>query len=192
MFGFRKAIHSPTGEPKLGPAFAEATKSPMGWAALSASANMSAMVPATLDNAVLPAAPHRNWKTISMGRFLASADPWRPQTRCQRRPVRSAWLGTHDVEDGVEQDGDHVDPFPAADVTVQAQHTQGPLFPTRLGFPAAYDKGPRKAGPTAVPTMNMDWPSVTTWVLPPNFSCMAASALTYEVEVRATKIWSRQ
>ena len=70
------AIHSPIGLPTLGPMFALATKSAIGWPALSASPKRSAIVPATLDKAVLPAAPARNWNIMSIGRFRARAVPW--------------------------------------------------------------------------------------------------------------------
>lgn len=53
-------------------------------------------------------------------------------------------------------------------------------------------RGPRKAGPTALPTMNIDWPSVMTWVLAGNCAWIRNSAETYVVEVRVTKIWSKQ
>lgn len=69
------AIHSPTGEPRDGPVLAEATNSAMGWPAPSESPNKSAIVPATLHRATLPAVPQRNWKTISMGRLTALAQP---------------------------------------------------------------------------------------------------------------------
>ena len=65
----------------LGPMFAEATKRAIGWPmscqqslhlyrcecdglALSASPKRSDIVPATLQRAVAPAAPQRNWKMI--------------------------------------------------------------------------------------------------------------------------------
>lgn len=69
------AIHSPTGEPIEGPELAEATNRAMGCPAPSESPNRSAMVPATLHRATLPAVPQRNWKMMSMGRFRAFAQP---------------------------------------------------------------------------------------------------------------------
>jgi hypothetical protein len=48
-------------------------------------------------------------------------------------------------------------------------------------------RGPKKAGPTALPTMNIDWPSVMTWVLAGNCAWIRNSAETYVVEVRVTK-----
>lgn len=69
------AIHSPTGDPILGPMLAEATKSAMGWPAPSSLPNRSAMVPATLHKATLPVVPLRNWKMMSMGKLRGSAQP---------------------------------------------------------------------------------------------------------------------
>ena len=69
------AIHSPTTDPMDGPVLAEATNRAMGCPAPSESPNRSAIVPATLHRATLPATPQRNWKMMSMGRFRALAQP---------------------------------------------------------------------------------------------------------------------
>ena len=75
--------------------------------------------------------------------------------------------------------------------------------------PATAYKGPKNAIEAALPTMNMDCPSVVTWVPDPNFSSTLNmgqlgsplstrlrsyrnSTETYEVDVMVTKTCNRQ
>jgi hypothetical protein len=69
------AIHSPTGDPKLAPTLADTTNRAMGWPAPSSSPKRSAIVPATLQRATLPAVPLRNWKMINIARLVGMAHP---------------------------------------------------------------------------------------------------------------------
>lgn len=74
------------------------------------------MVPATFDKGVLPAAPQRNWKMMSMGRLRGSAVPSR------RVSASASWRenvsgGPHDIQQRINEDRSHVNPFSASNIT---------------------------------------------------------------------------